>query len=453
MGIISSKIWLGVDWGTHSSKWACYVTESDAPLFQLHSDMHRSTLARIGEDLIFSNVDIPKVDVIIDALKRKIIQDPLGQSFWDADREDTRTSLGEAVSFSFCALLSDIVRATIEKGKLYFFTPDLALEIGFSHPNWLKEHDKESETAFKHFSQAVSVSCWIFKKTLGIDIPFPKEGFSIRRWKQLVGKALEAGCCDEKNSPIQHTNDLYSFEGLEWRCLIESCAAGLPYLRSIRLSIDDEAPALLSGLGKLLVVDVGAGSTDVGYMIRTLGRDRSENLFYFPPAATFDVAGNNLTDKIREYYEQQGTRLTLSEAENSKLRDTTWCELEFVNEWRSQIRKHVKQYVEGITDRRWLPLEVPLQVIVTGGSGVVQGLKEDIKAGICDGLRKLGVSANTINKTTLINEKLQNWNFAEEAEYARRAVSIGAADTDKPALKSCPELDPPVRIDTRTIRY
>jgi len=41
---------------------------------------------------------------------------------------------------------------------------------------------------------------------------------------------------------------------------MESGAAGLPYLRAMNVELVPGCP----GLAKLLVIDVGAGSTDVG---------------------------------------------------------------------------------------------------------------------------------------------------------------------------------------------
>jgi hypothetical protein len=94
------------------------------------------------------------------------------------------------------------------------------------------------------------------------------------------------------------TETVYEIDNVKWSYLVESCAAGLPYLRDIIQDIEEAAPAGRQGLGKLLIIDVGAGSTDVGYMLRTIGT--AENLFYFPPAATFEVAGNALTKALRE---------------------------------------------------------------------------------------------------------------------------------------------------------
>lgn len=284
-------------------------------------------------------------------------------------------------------------------------------------------------------------------------MPIPGKPFSIQEWKQLVKDGRDSLGVDDKNiSMEQLTQNIHNLDTLKWRYLVESCAAGLPYLRNIITSVENESPPGLKGLGKLLVIDVGAGSTDVGYMLRTINLENKENLFYFPPAATFVIAGNELTERLREYYEQQGIRRAWAEAETAKLRETGWHALEFARDWRQQIRRHVKEYIRGIPDKRWLPLSVPLQVIVTGGSGVVPSLKDEIKVGVCEGLGECGVSQGVIQRTKLIGERLLYVDFPTEAEYARRAVSIGAADTDKPALKYLPKLGPPTQVITEILR-
>ena len=222
---------------------------------------------------------------------------------------------------------------------------------------------------------------------------------------------------------------------LTWGFLVESCGAGLPYLREITTDMEGQAPPGLSGLGKLLVIDVGAGSTDVGYMLRSITREgEQEQLSYFPPAPTCDIAGNALTDKLRQYYFAQGTELTLYDAENRKILDQDWHEFEFAKSWRNGIANHVKEYVKSIPDERWLLRAIPVQVILTGGSGIVPGLENEIMEGIEKGLNERGMASHEIKRES-VQKILQGWDFSSQSEYARRAVSIGAADKDKPRLK------------------
>ena len=396
----SGQLWFGVDWGTHSSKWIAIIGKTDTTLA---GEIHSSTLVRIGNKLIFPHgQNIPAGDERIDALKGKLIQDPLGQSFWDADRIDTHTSLGEAVCFSFCCLLTDIFQKLAEEGVSK--DSDTIIEIGFSLPNWLRGIDKKSTYAAIHFHQAAKVSCWIFEQMQGKDLPAPGKPYSITEWKECVTEARSNCRIDEMPlSDEKLTETIYSFNTFKWSYLVESCAAGLPYLRTITMSIERDSPPGLHGLGKLLVVDVGAGSTDVGYMLRTISLEKKENLFYFPPAGTFSIAGNELTQRLWEYYEQQGQRMTWAEAESRKLTDTGWADLEFVNEWEGQIRRHIKEYIKGVPDKRWLPADVPLQIVVTGGSGVVPGLKDQIKKGVYDGLLERDIPKRIIERATLIH--------------------------------------------------
>jgi hypothetical protein len=144
---------------------------------------------------------------------------------------------------------------------------------------------------------------------------------------------------------------------------------------------------------------------------------------------------------LREYYRQQGRVLTSDEAEALKLSDEGWHDLEFAKHWRQSIKQHVQEYVRGITDRMWLPREVALQVIVTGGSGVVSGLKSEIRDGVCEGLQERGIDRGAINATNLRGEALDGWDFSDEIDCARRAVSIGASDPHKPTLRPLSKLE------------
>lgn len=137
------------------------------------------------------------------------------------------------------------------------------------------------------------------------ELPLPCKPYSVEKWKQLVEKACNDLAFPEDNKikisdmtlteykPSDFYNGTPNHDILKWRYLVESCAAGLPYLRTIVLN----SPPGVPGLGKLLVVDVGAGSTDIGYMLRTISvNSSSENLLYFTPAPTCPIAGNKLTE-------------------------------------------------------------------------------------------------------------------------------------------------------------
>lgn len=213
----------------------------------------------------------------------------------------------------------------------------------------------------------------------------------------------------------------------------------MPYLRHIEL----QSPLGLQGLGKLLVVDVGAGSTDIGYMLRTINLKKKENLFYFTPAETLRVAGDELTGKIRDYHLTGGKNITFQEAEAFKItKIDDWIDKPFVNNWRNTISEYVKQYIVVVPDERWLQADVPLQIIITGGSGFVPGLTDEIKLKVSEGLRSKGLNYKIADNIRLFNVLVPNWQFSTREDYARMAVAIGSSDRDKPSLKYLPKMDP-----------
>ncbi len=174
-----------------------------------------------------------------------------------------------------------------------------------------------------------------------------------------------------------------STAGPRWRFIVESGAAGLPYLRAMRLN---NRPGV-AGLAKLLVVDVGAGSTDVGYMLKTSNVSTgAPTLYYFHPASTFAEAGNALTEELVKYHRAQNKPITWAEAEAEKIANTGWHEIPFVQLWIRHICDHVAQYILGVPDERWLPLPVKLHMVVTGGSGLVPGLKKQMHDAVINAL-------------------------------------------------------------------
>lgn len=368
---------------------------------------------------------------------------PLGPHFWKSDRVDTGCSLGEAVSFTLCCLLADA------KERIEDVAADALnnLEVGFSFPNWLVDRGRASRVAARNFCEAVAVSIHLFSNVPARDLPRPKRSFPIDRWKELVEPVrsqIPVGSSDDLS--IENMTML-SFgpggTGVSWRFLVESAAAGLPYLRATRV---EEVPGA-QGLAKLLVADIGAGSTDVGYMLKVRNRQtQQEGFYYFQPASSFPWAGNQLTEEIMKHYKAKGTPLGYREAEAQKLRRTDWVKLPFVEVWKTRICEHIREYVEGIPDHRWLPLPVSLNVVVTGGSGLVPGLQEDIKRAVCTALSRRSCDRKTIDKVRLSGEHLPRLDFTREAEYARRAVCLGAADQDKPGVRFMPKMDAPTRI-------
>lgn len=435
---MESTSFVGVDWGTHSSKWACYLPDEEhyLPILPLYS----SDLACNSDSIIFG-IEAASDDAGVHALKAVLINDPLGGSFWDSERLDTGTSLGEAVSFSLCCLVADALAQIDEKrGR------DRGIDIGFSFPNWLVDKGRRVEAAAKNFREAAAVAIHIAATVNHSELPRPGNEFSIQAWRGLVRAALAQGASNTEAFSIETIMQVsFTAQGgrLRWGFITESGAAGLPYLRAI--DIEDVPGA--HGLAKLLIVDVGAGSTDIGYMLRVKHRETGkEKLYYFTPASSFPVAGNELTRELMSHYRAMNQPITQTEAEARKLQQTGWHKLAFVDTWRARIAQHVNEYVRGVPDNRWLTLPVPLNIILTGGSGLVPDLKESIKVAVVDALRSREVDSNTLRKISTPGEHLPNLSFGTEAEYARRAVCLGAGDADRPGCTYTAQMDAPTRV-------
>src|SRR5579859_2792051 len=150
---MASNSFLGIDWGTHSSKWACYLPEATAYFRNL--PMYSSDLACKGGSLIFGH-EATNDEEGVRGLKGVLINDPLGGSFWNTERLDTGTSLGEAVCFSLCCLLADAFSQIKEQSGL-----GRGIDIGFSFPNWLVDQGRKVEAAAKNFREAAAVAVQI----------------------------------------------------------------------------------------------------------------------------------------------------------------------------------------------------------------------------------------------------------------------------------------------------
>jgi hypothetical protein len=392
--------------------------------------LYNSDLLCDGDSIVFSpDEDVNNEESVVRGLKGLLIVDPRGTPFWDADREDTRTSLGEAVAYSMCCLLTDAFSSLPSLNG-----DEPRRRIVFSFPNWLVDKSLDSQAATQRFCEAVSVAMQIvFCSTSLRGLPLPHKKFSIKAWKELVSTARSAPqIAPHEELNIENVTQLsFRINGspITWGFLTESGAAGLPYLRATKIQTVPGAP----GLAKLLVIDVGAGSTDVGYMLRVRNRaTHREKLYFFPPASSFAVAGNQLTRGIMKHFSGRGEPLTIREAEARKLQRTNWHTLPFAQAWKEKIADHVRDYVEGVRDGMWLPHAVPLNVVVTGGSGLVPGLKELIQKAVIEAFEVRGFDLETTAQVKLQSTHLPDLSFKVEAEYARRAVSLGATDKDRP---------------------
>jgi hypothetical protein len=445
-----SKLYLGVDWGTHSSKWSCSIGDREylkrMPTFYSELLHENGELTFAPSEERWAKIE----DSLRRSLKGVLILDPLGASFWDSVRMDTGTSLGEAVAFSLCCLLADAKRHITAHTDVKEFAD---VELGFSFPNWVVEQGRFAKAASKQFREAVAVAVELMSRLGGDDLPRPDLPFKISKWRAHVKEALSAIPGDESELTLENITRrcLHSRnDSIQYRFLMESGAAGLPYLRALRL----EGHPGLAGLSKLLVVDVGAGSTDIGYMLRVQHiQTAKENLYFFPPAPSSNVAGNELTNDIIQYHRAKGEPMTWARAEAQKLRTTEWTNLPFVETWKKRIHDHVREYVRGIPDFRWLPLPVPLNVVLTGGSGLVSGLGSAVKEAVLSALEVRQVPIATLQKVEVRNGHVPRLDLGAESEYARRAVCLGAADREKPGFRYMEKMDAPFRVGVTANRW
>lgn len=427
-------VWAGIDWGTHSSKWAFFRGQDHtAPVV---GPIRNSNLLRQDNRLTFSPLSDLRLKTI-HSIKKRIINDP-ASPFWDGLRLDTQTTIGEAVAFSLVNLLKDLAAELIKGGMLR--GPETPWDIGFSLPNWVEQEDEVQRMALRHFHQAVMVALAIFAHVELGKLPNPGEPFSIEQWRSLVAGFVEefqssdsAGWGDGEQGISAETlarKDTYRVGSLRCSYIVESCAAGLPYLKAMGDPRDDDTPKMR----KLLVVDVGAGSTDIGYMLRTIGRDHQWVMNYFTPGNTHGLAGDDLTERIQRGLRDAGrSDVSFEEAQAEKERGVGGDWLATVD-WIQGIARHSADYIRVIDDTLRLPYDPPLEIILTGGSGPsIPNLAQEIRRQVVDVLQARGFG-NIASRTDIASVVLPEYGLRDATAYARQIVSLGAADPEKPRL-------------------
>lgn len=417
-------LYLGVDWGTHSSKWV-WARDSREEFKILRSEVH------LEEDRLFLSTDPPRHgSVFMGGLKAQLIKNP-NSPFWGGLQRRIRLSLGELVAFSLWYLTSEAYEAasrTIRRKPQH-------LQIRFSLPNWIDI--EEGAIGRATYEQAARVACHIF--TMKRDGWSREPRPSRENWQAQVARALGVLEISDDAAIDQAPQGFRSMLKREWevdgnsrfRFVAESSAAGLTGLT--RSGGEDQR-----GVLKILVVDVGAGSTDIGYLLKT-----DQALCQLPPANTCQVAGEDLSRRILEIYRSKGRRISFDEAELLKIggRETDWLKHPTVKDWIQRIAEHVREYVTVLTDKRWLPYEPGLAVLVTGGSGVVSGLNKGILQAATDGLREQKISVPTIRATKLLTLALAG---PAARDVNRLAVALGASSDELPRLNYFEKLDPPM---------
>lgn len=426
--------YLGIDWGTHSSKWVIQTDSGNSVIGPIWD----SSVCRIDDSLHMFTLDErfnnPARET---ALKRKLIQDP-DQPFWEGHRPKLGTTLGEAVVFSLLCLLFDAQNSFEKKGETLAHTGELT--IRFSHPNWISE---DNIRALGCYRDAVAVAASIFLEGAHHRIGTRTISISAETLRNAVARHRHV--IEELPAfPSQYDHHEYvkcsrgTIKKANWELVFESCAAGFPYLlEGERETFEDvltKFPAA-KRIRKILVVDVGAGSTDAGYLVRTVRPRDSKRvmkplLIWLPAADALEVAGRWLTDKILADFKQQGRRVTSMEAEEHKISNESWFQKPYVREWTTHIGDHIAEYVREIRDDICLPKDPMLEVVLTGGSSVVKPLREATLDKIILALRDRHIGEGLCRGTKLI-ELLRSNSLGKSyrtVEVAQLAVALGASD-------------------------
>lgn len=436
---------LGIDWGTHSSKWAWTIVDDDNHQESGTFGIRRSDVWVDPQGHLVLTDDAPPKDArTVGFIKNKMIKSPEA-AFWEGPLRSFPLTMGELATFSLWFLLCEGFASLHAKAKVSLANTD----VRFSLPNWVDTRDAAYARA--SYEQSAAVACQLFHQTM-------KESngtvvmMTIDRWRTLVTDARrELGVNDQtvvlddpdgfrKLIESKHVSSKHP----AFRFVVESSAAGLLGLRRGFELWDSKSQVL-----NLLVVDVGAGSTDIGYVLRTFPKEGTAKvvLCQLPPAPTCSVAGEDLTLRIQEIRRAKGQSVSRDEAELIKIseRNSTWSAHPTVKEWVEKVASHVCSYVQSLPDQRWLPYPPGARVLVTGGSAVVPGLKSAVVEAVKKGMNAKGIDARVIDGVDVMDLALKG-PLAREAN--RLAVCLGSSDADLPRLAYHSRLDPPATHPT-----
>ena len=428
------KATVGVDWGTHSSKWIWAV--EDNGIIELGPfRILRSDLILENGTMLMQEVPPPYGALFKSSLKRRLIQSP-DASFWEGKLADTSTSLGEFVSYSLWYLAEE---ACGDVTRQLGVAPD-EIEIRFSLPNWVEGRDGSQARA--RYEQAAKVAC----KIMAFRIPWSASAMDCSAWHELVERARTDLRISDNTPPIDYADDgfrkvlafRHDIDGrISFRFVAESSAAGLAGLRKNYA----DAPGYLR---KLLVVDIGAGSADIGYLVRSLNDKRQECLSQLPPAGTCETAGDDLTKRIVAISRSQGKPITQDEAEALKVGGAqSWQSHPSVIEWIERIANHVREYVKNLPDESWLPFEPHLELLVTGGSALVPGVVDELVRAAKAALVSRFPKGQVISINLVVPSP-----YALDAN--RLAVAFGCSSEELPKLTYFSSL--PRRIERATVK-
>src|SRR5258707_15533307 len=130
------RLWVGIDWGVHSSKWwySAKIAGGKHVEPQKLPSVVDSTIYRLGDNLLIGRERARIEKDIADArLKRLLLKDPQGASYWDATREGIGISLGDAATLTIACMLGELFTYLADKDLTLSASTEINLR--FSLPN------------------------------------------------------------------------------------------------------------------------------------------------------------------------------------------------------------------------------------------------------------------------------------------------------------------------------
>lgn len=191
------KLWVGIDWGTHSSKWWYTAEDTSENVFEPRNvdAVIDSTLHRHGQNLLLvREKTLTTRDLSIPRLKRCLIEYPLGPNFWEAIWEDsTGVSLGEASALSLAVILRDVFDS-VQANGLEVVPGQTEIRICFSLPNWVGQETGELKARCQMFQACAAVVALL--QDGGLET-LPKVGMEvpIKGWHEGICRARKTPEC------------------------------------------------------------------------------------------------------------------------------------------------------------------------------------------------------------------------------------------------------------------
>jgi hypothetical protein len=336
-------------------------------------------------------------------------------------------------------MLSDMYSCLVAEGVE--LADSTKIKFRYSLPNWTDSTPDHVVARKRMFQTTVVATCLLRQHGWG-SLPKVGEPVSLQGWRDRIREAQQDTeatrlMAASPGSFAELVEQEYSIAGYSWRLAAESSAAGFMPLNHLLRNVSPRSMAQKHWV-KLLVVDVGAGSTDAGYFISSRNVNDKHLIFnYLPPALTLDYAGEKLTEMLREHVRRTKRRdISRAEAETMKVSaPEEWINEDFAVDWRKRIAKSVAEYIFRVPDQsRLSEAGIPgLKIVVTGGSGVVEGLDTTIRAEVYEALFNRPEVPQAVAGRTEVIPLVSPIN--DPVDAARRAVSTGAAHPSFADLK------------------